>query len=66
MDGNMVVGGPKTVFRNMQVSNPEFGFKKRTKTICKTNFSFPDGFDFGPDQYQTRIVFLFDEIFMIG
>jgi hypothetical protein len=50
----------------MQVSDPEFRFKKNAEAVGKTYFSFPDRFNLSPREHHTRIVFFFDEIFMIG
>jgi hypothetical protein len=37
-----------------------------TETVHEIHFSFPDGFYFCSDQYHPRIVFVFDEIVVIG
>jgi hypothetical protein len=62
----MVIGCSKTIFGDMQVSDPEFRFEKNAEAVGKTYFSFPDRFDFGSGKHHTCIVFFFDEIFMIG
>jgi hypothetical protein len=66
VNGQVIIGRSKAVFSNMEVSDPQFGLKKNAKTVCKTQLAFPDGLYFRACQDHTRIVFFFDEIFMIG
>ena len=66
MDGDMVVGGAEAVFGNMHVANPEFPFNEEAETVYKTNFAFPDGFYFSSYQCHAGIVFVFDEIIVVG
>jgi hypothetical protein len=62
----MVIGCSKTIFGDMQVTDPEFRFEKNAEAVRKTYFSFSDRFDFRSGKHHTRIVFFFDEIFMIS
>jgi hypothetical protein len=62
----VIIGGPKTVFRNMQVADPKLSFMEKAKTVNKTHLAFPDRFHLCSCQYNARIVFVFDEIIVIG
>src|ERR1700722_15006223 len=65
MNGQVVIGRTKAVFRNMHVPHPKLPLKKDTKTIHEVDLSIPDRLYLRSCQYHARIVFVFDEIIMI-
>jgi hypothetical protein len=64
--GYMIVGSAKTVFCDMQVADPKLSFMKKAKAVNKAHPAFADRFHFRSCQYNARIVFVFDEIVVIG
>jgi hypothetical protein len=66
MHGQVVVGRAETILGNMHVADPKLAIEEDTETVHEIDLAVADGFYFGAGQYHTRIVFVFDEILVIG
>src|SRR5258708_2610199 len=62
----MVVRGAKAIFGDVHVTDPKLPLEENAEAVDKVDLAIADGFYFRSDQYHSRIVFVLDEIIVIG